>query len=84
MIKSKAVNPHSDETNKRAWGKIAVKIGSMFNFEYVGNIYVKISLQPWQFKTKTIKNTEFNFGQQMFIPVANSWFSVKIELINYC
>lgn len=51
---SMQTNPHADETNCRAWGKVAIKIGSITNFEYIGNIYVKVSLAPWKFKSKIV------------------------------
>jgi hypothetical protein len=75
-------NPYADETNRISWGKLKVQVGSMQNFPYYGNIFVKVSLTPWQFKTKKIMDSRLDFYQTFYIPVANHWFTVKVELIN--
>lgn len=81
---ARELNPYADETNNRSWGKIKCTVGSLQNFPYKGgNIFVKISLTPWQFKTKRILDQKFDFNQTMFIPVANNWFSIRIELMNF-
>ena len=57
------MNPFADETNNRSWGKIKCTVGSLVNFPYKGgNIFVKISLMPWQFKTKRILDSKFDFN----------------------
>lgn len=39
-------------------------------------------MAPWQFKTKKIIDQNTDFNQTFFVPVANYWFTIKIELIN--
>jgi hypothetical protein len=76
-------NPYADETNRISWGKLKIQIGSLRNFPYYGTIFVKVSLTPWQFKTKKIMDSRLDFFQSFYVPVANNWFTIKVDLINY-
>ena len=41
-----------------------------------------MSVQPWTLQTKTIKDSKLDFKQGFYIPIANHFFTLKIELIN--
>lgn len=79
---SAVVNPFADETNRHSWGKLKIHINQLRNFPFYGTVFVKFSLQPWQFKTKKIMDSKLEFGQTYFVPLANNWFTLKIEVIN--
>ena len=69
-------------TNRYAWGKIFVTVNKIINLPYYNNISVRLSVQPWILSTKAVKDTKLDFNQSFYIPVANHFFTLKIELIN--
>ena len=71
-----------DHTNRFSWGKIFIFVNKMINFPYTNSIFVRLSVQPWTLCTKRIIDNKFEFKQGFFIPVANHFFTLKIELVN--
>ena len=69
-------------TNRYSWGKVYVWINKMINFPYVGQIFIRASVQPWALQTKVSKDGKHDFKQGFYIPVASHFFTLKIELIN--
>lgn len=45
-------------------------------------MFVRISLQPWVLMTKKIMDWKLDFNQTFYIPVANHFFTLKIEILN--
>ena len=71
-----------DCTNRYSWGKLFIMVNNIINFPYCGQISVRMSVQPWTLQTKTIKDSKLEFKQGFYIPIANHFFTLKIELIN--
>jgi len=43
-----------NKTNRYAWGKIMVNVKRISDFPFMGNIFIRITLAPWQVKTKNL------------------------------
>ena len=71
-----------DHTNRFSWGKIFIFVNKIINFPYTNSIFVRLSVQPWTLCTKRIIDNKFEFKQGFYIPVANHFFTLKIELVN--
>ena len=71
-----------NHTNRYAWGKVFVWVNKITNFPYFNSIFVRVSVQPWSLSTKRIMDSKFEFKQGFYIPVANHFFTLKIEIIN--
>ena len=69
-------------TNRYSWGKIFVQVQKITNFPYYNSVFVRLSVQPWSLNTKRIMDNKYDFYQGFYIPVANHFFTLKIELIN--
>jgi len=69
-------------TNRYAWGKVFVWINKIINFPYSNSIFVRVSVAPWTLSTKRIMDTKFEFNQGFYIPIANHFFTLRIEIIN--
>ena len=73
---------HMDQTNRYSWGKILIHINKIVNFPFYGNLFVRISLPPWQICTRRIMDQRLDFNQFFYIPVSNNFFTLKLEVIN--
>jgi hypothetical protein len=76
-------NTLSDYTNRHPWGKIKVTVKRVTNFPFQGCLYCRVHLQPWTLETRKCMElgvTEFN--QSFYIPNANHFFTIKVELVN--
>ena len=51
-----------DMTNRYAWGKVMVRIGSIVNFAYKGTLLVRLTLKPWMLNTKRIIDNKLDFN----------------------
>lgn len=71
-----------DCTNRYAWGKVYVWVNKIVNFPYCNSVFVRISVQPWAVSTKRIMDSKLEYKQGFYIPVANHFFTLKIEIIN--
>jgi septin family protein len=43
-----------NKTNRYSWGKIMVNVKRISDFPFMGNIFIRITLAPWQVKTKNL------------------------------
>ena len=63
-------------------GKILVDVLSIKNFPYFNNIYVRISCNPWVVQTRCVADQALDFKQKYYIPVHNTFNTLKVEVIN--
>ena len=53
------------------------------NFPFQGTVFVRFSLQPWVVETKKLmEQGKMDFNQNVYLPIANHFFTLKIEVIN--
>lgn len=71
-----------DQTNKTPVGKILVEIHDLKHFPYFNDIYVRVSCNPWVVQTKNIIDVSLSFKQKFYLPVHNTFNTVKVEVIN--
>lgn len=74
--------PIMDQTNRYPWGKIIVRVCMITNFNYMNNIFIKLTLGPWQLCTRRIINEKLDFNQTFYMPTPSNFCSLKIELLN--
>lgn len=79
---SLVINPIADCTNRHAWGKIRIHVGRIVNFPFQGLVFVRLTLQPWILESKKCCEQKTEFNQSFYLPVANHFFTLKIEVIN--
>ena len=71
-----------DQTNRYPLGKIIVHVHMITNFNYMNNIFVKLTLGPWQLSTRRIMMEKLDFNQTFYIPAPNNFSTLKIEVLN--
>jgi len=62
MQLSEIQNEYGDHTNRHPWGKLKILINKITNFPYTGAVFVRLSLKPWQMKTKKIMDSKLEFN----------------------
>lgn len=81
-LEPEIVSTVMNHTNRYSWGKVFVWVNKIINFPYFNSIFVRLSIQPWSLSTKRIMDSKFEFKQGFYIPVANYFFTLKVEIIN--
>lgn len=71
-----------DQTNRHSWGKVRIHIGSISNFPYNANLFVKISLGAWVIQSKRIPNDKQDWNQTFFVPKPHNFVTLKLEVVN--
>lgn len=48
----------------------------------MNNIFIKLTLGPWQLSSRRIINEKLDFNQTFYIPTPNNFSTLKIEVMN--
>ena len=81
-VEPEAVTTDMNCTNRYSWGKVFVFVNKIINFPFANSIFVRVSVDPWSLCTKRVMDNKYDFKQGFYIPVANHFFTLKIEIIN--
>ncbi len=72
-----------DETNINIYGKLYLKLVDIRITNFEGNVYAKLSLNPYTFRSKNVlSKSHFKFDQIFLIPIHNKFDIFLIEFFS--
>lgn len=72
-----------NETNRYAFGKVYVKIKQLVNMPNIGNLLIKVKVNPFQLVSRKVKIDQYrnyNFNQDFYIPIHNKFETITVKI----